>query len=127
MIGNSVLMELIANGTLWYYQSYNYKAAVEEFKLNNKNSYPTQHIPSEYIGINLKQKHKVMRIGKLRTMTFDPDGMVQKMYIGRSFKFTRRFFPEQVGVDVKPIINIHADKYGLIKAGLAVDESTLKL
>jgi hypothetical protein len=119
-------MELITNGTLWYYESYDHKAAVEELKLTNQNQI-SYKFPSEYIPDEVKRNHIVWRIGKLRTMMFDPDGMIQKMYVGRSFKYTKRFFPNQVGQTIKPIINVKTDKLGLIKAGLAVDESSLKL
>lgn len=124
MIGNSVLMELIANGTLWYYESYDHKAAIEDLKLQ----YPNLNIcKDDGVPIELKQKHLLWRIGKLRNMTFDPDGMAQKMYIGRSLKYTKCFYPQDVGNRVKPILNIHSDKLGLIKAGFAVDESSLDL
>lgn len=125
MIGNSIIMELIANGTLWYYESYDHNAAIEDLKLQ----FPSLNIrKDEGVPIELKQKYLLWRIGKLRTMTFDPDGMAQKMYIGRSFKYTKCFFPHEVGGSrVKPIININQDKYNLIKAGIAVDESSLNL
>ena len=58
-------------------------------------------------------------------MKFDPDGMIAKMYVGRSFKYTKRFFPQEVGVSIKPIINASGDKHGLIQAGLAVDENLI--
>ncbi len=125
MIGNSVLMELIANGTLWYYISYDHKAAIAELQLR----YPHHDIHmKEYVPDELKIKYKVLRIGKLRTLMFDPDGFIKKMYVGRSFKYNKMFFPSEVGtIRIKPIINPQADKYGLIQAGLAVDETTLNL
>jgi len=126
MIGNSVLMELIANGVLWYYQSYNHKAAVEEMKLKNEipsgYNHKQMYVPDEY-----KRNHIIWRVGKLRTMTFDPEGMIKKMYVGRSSKYTKLFFPTEVGTPrIKPIVNISQDKYGLIKAGYAIDDNILK-
>lgn len=115
-------MELIANGTLWYYESYDHKRAIEEVQ----QKYPKSKIhKNEPVPNDIKRNHIVWRIGKLRTMMFDPDGMIKKMYIGRSFKYAKCFFPEQVGETVKPIINVKTDKLGLIKAQLAVDESSL--
>jgi hypothetical protein len=115
-------MELIANGTLWYYDSYNHKAAIEEMQ----KSYPNIHIhKNESVPYEIKLNHKVMRIGKLRTMTFDPDGFVEKMYIGHSFKYAKKFLPSDIGEIIKPIIKLHADKYALIKAGIAADENVI--
>lgn len=126
MISNSILMELIANGTLWYYQSYDHRAAIDEMRMNGM-------LPSyvdDYnfgVPIEFRRSNIVWRIGKLRTMTFDPDGFVRKMYVGRSFKFTKCFFPRDVGtVLIKPIINPQEDKYNLIKDGLAINENKLK-
>jgi len=97
MIGNSILMELISNGTLWYYQSYDHKAAIDEMRMNGmlpdyvvNDQYRTMSVPIEF-----KRSNLVWRIGKLRTMTFDPDGFVKKMYVGRSFKFTKCFFSKR--------------------------------
>jgi hypothetical protein len=117
-------MELIANGTLWYYQSYDHKAAIEEMQ----KLYPTYHVyKNSPVPDEFKRSNVIWRIGKLRTMTFDPDGMIEKMYVGRSYKFTKKFFPEEIGtVLIKPILNYNNDKYGLIKAGLAVDENLIK-
>jgi len=114
MIGNSIIMELIANCVLWHYESYDHKAAMAELVwLNNS-------LPDE-----LKQKHAHMKVGKLRTMRFDPDGMIARMYVGRSFKYAKRFFPQDVGVSIKPILNPNDDKFNLISAGLAVDENVI--
>lgn len=128
MIGNSVIMELIANGVHWHYQSYDHKAAVAEMKQSHTSSpfedldFFTNFVPDE-----LKEKYPEWKTGKLRSMRFDPDGMIERMYIGRSSKYCKRFFPQQVGIEVKPILNKNDDKFGLIQAGLAVDESQLNL
>ena len=39
MISNSILMELIANGIPWYYESYDYHAASEEMIKINVHNY----------------------------------------------------------------------------------------
>ena len=129
MIGNSVIMEMIANGTLWYYKSYDHKAACEELNIKNPQSGTSlfEKQSHYYIPEEVKENYIVWRVGKLRTMMFDPDGLIKKMYVGRSFKYAKRFFPEEVGKTIKPILNLQADKFNLIKAGLAVDKSTLNL
>jgi hypothetical protein len=136
MIGNSVIMELIANGVLWHYESYDHKAAVEEMKQRKVQGksmgYQTNNLfefENSCYGIPdlVKQKFFEWKIGKLRSMRFDPDGMIARMYVGRSNKYCKRFFPQEVGVNIKPIINLNDDKFGLIQAGLAIDESSLNL
>lgn len=133
MIGNSVIMELIANGVLWHYESYDHKAAVEEIMETKHLIKTTNHLNGfDYrtypITDELKEKYGHMKVGKLRTMKFDPDGMIQKMYVGRSFKYAKAFFPQEIGTErIKPILNKNDDKFDLIKAGLAIDETTLIL
>lgn len=136
MIGNSVIMELIADGVLWHYESYDHKAAVEELKQRNSQGKPMGYttknlfeLENSCYGIpdTVKTKFFEWKIGKLRSMRFDPDGMIERMYIGRSSKYTKRFFPNEVGIRVKPILNSNDDKFGLIQAGLAIDESLLKM
>jgi hypothetical protein len=128
MIGNSVIMELIADTVLWYYLSYDHKKAVEEAKrldLQGKFiGYPDScyNIPDA-----LKAKFVEWKTGKLRLLKFDSDGMIFKLYIGRSSRYAKGFFPNEVGTIVKPILNINGDKYGLIATGLAVDESQINL
>lgn len=118
-------MELIANGTHWYYESYDHKAAKEEIRLNNPNT-PDEYL-GEYVPNEVKQNHIVWRKGKLRSLKFDPDCLIQVMYVGRNHRFAKSFLPFHVGQSIKPILHIQADKYNLIKAGIAVDEKTLKL
>ena len=132
MIGNSVIMELIADCVKWHYESYDHQAAMTEIKQMSNIPHTTKNLfenPNSCYGVpdELKVKHAHMKIGKLRSMRFDPDGMIERMYVGRSSKYAKRFFPQQVGVNIKPIININCDKHGLIPRGLAIDESSLNL
>lgn len=117
-------MQLIANGVQWYYLSYDHKKAMEENKTK-----PPEHLPFRQVWVSdeIKQQYPLWRIGKLRILRFDPDGMIKRMYIGRMYKYAKCFFPNQVGVDVKPIIHPNCDDYGLIQAGLAVDETQIKV
>ena len=115
-------MELIANAVKWHYISYDHKAAMDEIRGNMPKNHKFFHqdVPDE-----MKKKYAHMKIGKLRSMRFDPDGMVERMYVGRSNKFCKRFFPQDVGDTIKPILNPNDDKFGLLQAGLAVDETKL--
>ena len=128
MIGNSVIMQLIADGVQWYYLSYDHKAASEEFK--HQNQYNSSYFGDGYnlyflIPDEIKQNHLLWRKGKLRSMRFDPDGMIYKMYIGHYYKYAKCFLPTEVGINVKPILNSQNDSFGLIAAGLAVDEKLI--
>lgn len=123
MISNSIIMELIADGVQWYYLSYDHKAAVMATNppLTSNVGWAHHWIPDD-----IQQQFPLWRVGKLRSLRFDPDGMINRMYIGRMFKFAKRFFPQEVGETVKPILNKHNDKHGLINAGIAIDETQIK-
>jgi len=123
-------MELIANAVKWHYESYDHKAAVEEIMktrhvIKTTNNYDGFNFRSYPISDELKVKYAHMKIGKLRSMKFDPEGMIAKMYVGRSSKYCKGFFPQDVGKSIKPILNPNDDKFGLIQAGLAVDENQI--
>lgn len=124
MIGNSIIMELIADGVQWHYLSYDHKAAR---KMNEQLFTSASTMSHDWIPDELKQQFPLWRTGKLRSVVFDPDGLIAKMFIGRNHKYAKRFFPSEVGDSVKPILNINNDKYGLIPAGLAVEESQLEV
>jgi len=126
-------MELISEGVLWYYLSYDHKAAVDELMqggthVNISGASTTRRPDYSYFPVpdEIKRNHLMWRVGKLRSMRFDPDGMINRMYIGNMYKYAKCFFPYEVGKTVKPILNWHRDRWGLISAGLAIDETTLK-
>jgi hypothetical protein len=102
-------MELVANGVQWYYLSYDHKRAIEAFgqqyPVIKKKGFYYEWIPNE-----IKQLFPQWKIGKLRSMRFDPNGMINRIYIGHYFKYAKCFFPEQVGRDVKPILHPNSDK-----------------
>lgn len=127
MIGNSIIMQLIADGVKWYYLSYDHKSAIEVLSLQYPLINPRDKYHYEWIPDEIKKQFPQWKTGKLRSMRFDPDGMINRMYIGHHFKYAKCFFPEQVGRDVKPILHPNSDQYGLIAAGLAVDETQINL
>lgn len=124
MIGNSVIMELIADCVKWYYESYDYRAAKDEMDRVHPPD-PNSCGVWDYMPPELMEKYAHMKTGKLRSLKFDPDGMISRMYVGRNHRYAKAFFPQDVGVKIKPILNKNDDKFGLIKAGLGVDESSL--
>jgi len=115
-------MELIADRVQWYYLSYDHKRAIEalsqQYPLFNPKG---EGFHNEWIPREIQLQFPLWRVGKLRSLRFDPDGMINRMYIGRMFKYAKVFFPHQVGKDVKPILHLNQDKYELIAAGLAVE------
>lgn len=125
-------MELISEGVLWRYLSYDHKAAVDELiakgnTIHFSGSAPTRPDYSYFpVPDEVKRNHLIWRTGKLRSMKFDPDGMINRMYIGNMYKYAKRFMPYEVGKTVKPILHPQNDKWGLIMAGLAIDETTLR-
>lgn len=124
-------MELISEGVQWYYLSYDHKAAVDELmqagtSVHFSGSAPTKPDYSYFpVPNEVKNNHLVWRVGKLRSMRFDPDGMINRMYIGRMYKYAKVFSPRDMGKTVKPILNWNCDRWGLISAGLAIDETNL--
>lgn len=126
MLGNSITMDLISSGVLWYYKSYDHKAAVEEMKKRTPNYYINPLTSMDlYVPDEIKNQFIIWRKGKLRSLRFDPEGMINRMYIGRMYKFAKCFLLNDIGVDVKPILNYYEDKHGLISAGIAVDETQI--
>lgn len=118
-------MDLIADGVLWWYISYDYKAALEAYNQIHPDSKLASNFSSviNFLPPQILTGHVKWRVGKLRTVKFDPDGLVSRIYIGRSSMYAKRFFPNEVGEFVKPILKSYNDKYGLLSAGLAVDEN----
>lgn len=125
MIGNSVIMELIMDGVLWWYISYDHKAALEAYN----QIYPNSKLAGDFSPVvsfippEILTGHVMWRVGKLRSLKFDPDGLISRMYIGHSSLYVKRFFPNEVGEFVKPILKSYNDKYDLLSKGLAVDEN----
>jgi hypothetical protein len=122
-------MELIANGVQWYYLSYDHKRAIEALSQQYPliNATPKKGFHHEWIPDEIKQQFPLWKMGKLRSMRFDPDGMINRLYVGHMFKYAKCFFPSQLGKELKPILHPNSDTYGLIKAGLAIDETLIKV
>ena len=95
MIGNTLLMKLICDGVIWYYQSYDHKAAVKDMLASNNHYYMESFNRTHdmYVPNDVQEKHRIWRTGKLWTVRFDPDGIVSKIYVGHYLKYAKCFFP----------------------------------
>jgi hypothetical protein len=128
MMPYEYIVNLIVSGVKFKYLSYDHRAAVEELKGNPSNlnvghlgnhmfSPPEEHwiIPDE-----IKQNHLVWRTGKIRDVSFNPNGKMFKFRIGA--RRAKAFYLSDFGVNVKPIIFKSDDNLNLINQGLAIED-----
>lgn len=106
----------------YQYVSYDHKLAVEDFKLlpdylNYSNYWDDNKINSYQIPNELKEKHKVMRKGRMFDILF-LRGKMYKIRIG--CRYAKTFQLHDFGNKVKPILRPSEDKYDLLSRGLAV-------
>ena len=104
-IGYDKLFKIIISGCKFKYLSYDHKKAIEEYNASDK--YHDRRIfvknPDSYsMPEELKEKHKVYRIGKLREVHFSTHGKAWRFIIGN--KYNKSFRLDDFGVNVFPII-----------------------
>jgi hypothetical protein len=127
MIPYPELIKLVANGCRFQYESYDHLKAYEEVKALGVNVvYQANNFFEAFdscygIPDHIKQKHIVWRIGKIRSVSFNPDGKMWKFYIGA--RRTKVFFINDIGVRAKPMIFKSDDHLDLIGQGLAVQDT----
>lgn len=86
-----------AGGGKFEYISFDYKAAVAEFKCT-KEFQDMAHIDTIFntkskidkynISPEIRTKYAIKRIGKLRKAEFMPDGTIRRLYIGNKYSIT---------------------------------------
>lgn len=127
LIPEHVIRTFIYLNVKWEYESYDYWAARAEFldeEIKQGRIPPVQNTGQVYsnnIPNKIKQNHIVWRTGKIRSVSFNPQGKMYKFIIGN--KINKTFYLNDFGVRVKPRIYISDDEYGLISKGLAVEET----
>lgn len=105
----SIIEILLNNGISGYefkYFSYNHNEALKEYKANDKYGDIRSVIPtpnSWEMPIELKEKYKVEKIGKIREIQFAPNGKVYRFKIGN--KYAKTFYVGDFGVTVFPILS----------------------
>lgn len=127
MIPYKFIAEFIISGVKFKYLSYDHHAAVEELK-NNPNNTNIDYLgnqmfaPSEsdwIIPDEVKQNHLIWRTGKIRSVSFNPQGQMWKFLIGA--RRAKSFYLSDFGVNVKPIIFKSDDHLDLIGKDMAVE------
>ena len=118
------IKSFIMSGCKYEYISYDHKAVLEDYKKMHTHEYKEfmgqDFLPDCYYMPNeLKVKHKVNRIGKLRSIEFGSLGQMWRFKIGA--RYAKTYYADDFGQSVKPIISKRQDKFGLIKKGLAIE------
>ncbi len=107
ILGYRKLLLLISSGVRFKYISYDHKKAIKEYHesdsfikdrtfMKNPHSYDVPEV--------LKNKYQVIRMGKLRSIDFSPDGLAWRFKIGN--KYSKRYYIRDFGVNVIPYIDI---------------------
>lgn len=124
-----LIKELIFNKVRWYYESYDFHAALVEYeslrgnqcvKLQNTSTLHSGNIIPPMLD-EIKKNHIIWRIGKIREISFNPYGEIKKCRIGN--KFYKTFHLHDFGVTVKPMLFESSDVYNLITQGFAIKET----
>lgn len=100
------IMQLIAKGAKYEYESYDHKSALKEYNSSEKWAdykktfkKPNCHdLPQE-----LKEKYITKKIGKLRRIDFNPQGKAWRFKIGH--RYSKTFYLDDFGTKLKPILN----------------------
>lgn len=109
-LSNRQLLDIVVSGCVFAYNSYDHAKAEEEFIGNdgynqdiealsifgNGGVVSCYDLPDE-----LKEKHKVWRIGKIRQISFAPNGEATKFIIGA--RYFKTYYMDDFGVNVFPL------------------------
>jgi hypothetical protein len=122
------IKDCIFLGVKYKYESYDHQKAILEFndhlhKIGKLRVDENLIDSNEFIPDNIKQNCIVWRIGKIRKIKFNPQGKMWIFYIGN--RRAKRFFCDDFGIKVFPIIHKIDDKYNLINQNLAIDIETI--
>ena len=95
------LLDIIKTGCKFEYKSYDHKKAVAEFKTTE--AYIEYKEPPDCFSmpVDIKDKYTIWKVGKIRSIEFNPDGSFRRAKIGN--KYSKTFYPSDFGVTVKPI------------------------
>jgi hypothetical protein len=124
MLENKHILSAVTQNVLWYYESYDHQKAVEHMENSQGHTYKFK-LHGHDIPNDIKRLFSVWRIGKLRQMRFNNQGMIQRVFIGK--RYNKSFWHVELGIKAKPIFESqHHDPYGLIQAGVAVTIDDIK-
>ena len=100
------LLSVIVSGCKFKYYSYDHKKALVEYRSSDKYIVDRKYYanPDSWdMPLALKEKYKVEKIGKLREITFSPNGKACRFRIGN--KYYKSFYIEDFGLEVFPLIS----------------------
>lgn len=122
-----VLKDVLLKFNRYSYLTYDYANAIK-FANNNRlesdiNIFDNSNTYYWNIPVNILNKFKVWKIGKLWGIDFLKDGSISYVKIGKSPSYSRRFYSDEFGVSFKPIIFVSDDEYDLIANGLAIQDT----
>ena len=99
MMESKEILQILFSGCKFKYKSYDHVKAVDEFKTTE--AYIEYKQPPDCFSMpaELKEKHTVWKVGKLRSIEFNPDGSFRRAKIGN--KYSKTFYAADFGVNVK--------------------------
>lgn len=114
---------LISKEVEYIYGSYDFHKAFEDFVNSNKiytNSDMFENFKNHYnIPMVYKLKYRLLRKGKIRTITFK-DSKIYKFQIGN--KRYKTYYLKDLFIEFRPIISKEDDIFDLISQGLAIEK-----
>ncbi|MBE9489001.1 MAG: hypothetical protein IMY67_01785 [Bacteroidetes bacterium] len=104
-LSNQELVKIVVSGCKFKYFSYNHKDALAEYKQMNKQDADAMSFisnPDCYdMPEDLKLKHRIEKVGKIRQIHFSPNGNAFRFKIGA--KYAKTFYPKDFGINVFPV------------------------
>lgn len=99
------LLDIIKTGCKFEYKSYDHKKAAEIYKKTPqyiKYQSEFKEVPNcFYMPDEIKEQTEVWKVGKVRSVKFNPMGNIQSVKIGS--RYAKTFYLSDFGVTVKPI------------------------
>lgn len=98
------LLNTIISGCKFKYFSYDHKEALEEYKTSDEYKVIRKYIrnPNSHdMPDDLKEKYRTERVGKLRSVHFNPSGRAFRFKIGA--RYAKTYYIEDFGVSVFPL------------------------
>ena len=94
---NQEIKSIIFSGCKFKYESYDFKGAKQDFlmglgEIEHNDFFHSNKKIAEYMPISLKDKYKVLKIGKIWNIQLDSNGFPWRIQIGASPKYAKSFY-----------------------------------